>query len=358
MKNIRFSTSEDNDFSEILTKRVYDYFDKNGINTYANKPMVLKTLLFFGFYTAIYLFILNGNSTNLVLLFVLWGTLGLLQSFIGMSIMHDTVHEAYTKSRFIRFFLQLPILAIGVEPKIWKIEHNIIHHTYTNVEGIDQDIHPRYLFRFTKNQPKKWFHAYQHLYSTLIYSLLIIEWVTIKDFLMTVKYHRMHFIKTKRQTALIIGMIVIKKTVFFYLFLILPLKTLDFKPHIIVLMFLTMMVVAGISMTIIFQLAHVVPKITTENNHENLSKINWKVYQLATTCDFAHKNKPLTYLIGGLNYQIEHHLFPHICHIHYPEIAKIVRETTKEYHLPYHYEETLFQAIKSHYSHLKELGRN
>jgi linoleoyl-CoA desaturase len=352
----RYSNTVHTEFSKVLNQRVRAYFKDHEINPYAGQTMVWKTILLFGFYLTVYLLIILAHISNLPLLFFLWALLGLGQSFIGMSIMHDTVHGSYTKSQIMYYLLQIPIIAIGVEPKIWNIEHNIIHHTFPNVEGIDQDIHPRFVFRFTKHQKKRWYHAYQHVYATFVYGLLIIEWMTVKDFIKVIKYQRMGFFKSWKETAYLTGIILLKKLIFYCVFLYLPLKLLPTSPLLVVAMFLTMLVVAGISMTIIFQLSHVVSCCDTENEAENLADKNWHVYQLETTCDFAHQNKVLSYLIGGLNYQVEHHLFPQICHVHYPAISGIVKKTVKEFELEYHYEDTFWGAIKAHYGHLKELG--
>jgi linoleoyl-CoA desaturase len=358
MKGIKFSKNIDTEFSRTINQRVNTYFNENQLSRKANHAMILKSLVIFSVFVLTYATIIFGNISNLPILFFLWAMLGLGQSLIGMSIMHDTLHGSYTKNKFANLLLQLPVMLIGVEPKIWKIEHNIIHHTYTNVEGVDQDIDSRHVFRFTANQPKKWFHAYQHIYSTFIYGLLIIEWMTIKDILKTIKYYRMRYLKSRKEMFFLILSITVKKSIFYILFLIIPLKLLAFPSIVIFGMFITMLVVAGILLTIIFQLAHVVPKSEVESNIENLSNKNWHIHQMHTTSNFAHGNKIITYLVGGLNYQIEHHLFPNICHVHYPAISGIVKQTAEEFNIPYNIENTFFGAIKSHYRLLKGFGTN
>lgn len=357
MQGARYSSTVQSEFSTVLNQRVRSYFKEHGIDPHGSQTMILKSVLLFGLYVVVYLFILLGGVSNLPLLFLLWSLLGVLLSFIGIAIMHDTVHGAYTNNRTLHYLLQIPILAIGVEPGIWRIEHNILHHTYPNVEGIDQDIHPRFVFRFTEHQKRRWYHAYQHIYATFIYGLLIIEWMTVKDFIKVIKYHRMGFFKSRWETFFRAGIILLKKLLFYFIFLYLPLKLLPIDPLLVFSMFLTMLVVAGIFMTIVFQLAHVVSDCETESNVENLADKNWHVYQLETTCDFAHENKLVSYLIGGLNYQIEHHLFPGICHVHYPEISIIVKQTAREFGIPYHYEKTFSGAVKAHYNQLKKLGK-
>jgi linoleoyl-CoA desaturase len=357
MQGPRYSSTVQSEFSTVLNQRVRSYFKENEIDPQGSQTMILKSAILFGLYAAVYLLILFAGFTTIPLLFFLWGLLGILLSFIGMGIMHDTVHGASTKNRFIQSLLQIPILAIGVEPKIWRIEHNVLHHTYPNVEGIDQDIHPRFVFRFTEHQKRRWYHAYQHMYATFIYGLLIIEWMTVKDFVKVIKYHRMGFFKSRMETTSIAGIILLKKLLFYFVFLYLPLKLLPFDPLLVVLMFLTMLVVAGVFLTVVFQLAHVVSDCETESDAENLADKNWHIYQLETTCDFAHDNKVVSYLTGGLNYQIEHHLFPAICHVHYPEISVIVKQTAREFGIPYHYQKTLSGAVKAHYDQLRKLGK-
>ena len=345
------------DFSKALNQRVLAYFKQNDISLNAGSSMILKSVFLFGIYITIYFIILSGITTSLPILYLLWAALGLGQSLIGMSIMHDVVHGAYTKNKRLRLLLQIPVIAIGVEPKIWRIEHNFLHHVYPNVGGIDQDINPRFLFRFSQHQPRFWFHRFQHIYSSFIYCLMVIEWITVKDFLKVVKYRRMRFFKSTSEAIYLSIIIFIRKSFFYIVFLVVPLIVMPFHSWVIITMFLTMLVVAGISLTLVFQLSHVVPNCETVADNKNITNENWHVYQLKTTSDFAHNNKILTYLIGGLNYQIEHHLFPHICHIHYPSISRIVKQTASEFDVPYHYEETFLGAIRSHYRLLKNLGK-
>lgn len=358
MQEARYSTSVQAEFSTVLNQRVRSYFKDKGIDPHGSQSMILKSVVLFGLYIGVYLLIILGGISTIPFLFCLWALQGLLLSFIGMSIMHDTVHGSYTKNQLMHFLLQIPIVAIGVEPKIWRIEHNVLHHTYPNVEGIDQDIHPRYVFRFTEHQKKRWYHAYQHIYATGIYGLLIIEWMTVKDFMKVIKYYRMGFFKSWMQTVSLTLIILLKKLLFYFVFLYLPLQLLPFNSFLVVTMFLTMLVIAGISMTIVFQLAHVVSHCDTESDTDNLIDKNWHVYQMETTCNFAHDNQVVSYLIGGLNYQIEHHLFPQICHVHYPAISEIVKQTANEFGVAYHYEDTFLGAVKAHYRHLKQLGRD
>jgi linoleoyl-CoA desaturase len=167
----------------------------------------------------------------------------------------------------------------------------------------------------------------------------------------------MGFLKSNKEAWMLAFKILIKKAMFYIIFLIIPLFVLPFSTWETVALFLTMVGIAGIVMTVIFQTAHVVPDADFIHQEEQTTKENWHVHQLKTTCNFASENQFITYLFGGLNFQIEHHLFPDVCHVHYPKIAKIVSATAKEFDMPYHSYQTFSEAVVKHYALLKALGK-
>jgi linoleoyl-CoA desaturase len=355
--NYKFSRDRDTAFSRTLMSRVNTYFRENQLNRQADRNMVIKSIAAFGFYLLVYFTLLFSGISNLIVLWFLFSLLGLGQALIGMALMHDAVHGAYTKNRFLYYLLQVPIVLIGVESLIWKIEHNLIHHNYTNVEEVDQDIHPRYVFRFSQHQPLRWFHKYQHLYATFIYGLMIIEWVTVKDFLKVLRYRRSGIISTNKEAIYTSLSILFKKTIFYLVFLVLPLKMIPLSAASITVMFVCMLVVSGVLLTIIFQLAHVVPGVGFVKPENDSIEESWHMHQMKTTSNFATNSRLITHLVGGLNYQIEHHLFPDICHVHYPKISEIVRQTALEFNAPYFSQKTLWGAVNGHYRHLREMGQ-
>jgi len=345
-------------FSATVRRRVNSYFKENQLERRANTQMIIKTLIIGGFYFGIYFTILFSGISNLFLLFTLWSLLGLGQAMVGMSIMHDKVHGSYSKNRIVQFILEIPIIAIGVESLIWKIEHNHLHHHYTNIDGIDEDLEPRFVFRFTDNQPRKWYHQFQHLYGIFFYGFLIINWVTIKDFNKARKYYKKGLIKSKSEFTVTLMSILLKKSLFFGMFLVIPLLIMDQPAYLTILMFLSMLFISGVIMSLIFQCAHVLPKCSAENVNVTYVQNYWHIHQMKTTSNFAMKNRLFTYVFGGLNYQIEHHLFPEICHIYYPEISSIVQKAANDFELPYHVHQTFRSALFEHFKLLKEKGGN
>jgi linoleoyl-CoA desaturase len=357
MVKVRYNSSNDTLFVKELNSRIDNYFSVRNLNKRANKFMFIKTILMLSYFFGIYFFILFGGVNNLIILGLLWALLGVGQALLGMTIMHDKVHGAYSTKKWMNFLLEIPVVAIGVDSFIWSIEHNFMHHNYPNIEGIDQDIHPRYLFRFSKYQPKKFFHRFQHIYASFFYSLLTLEWVTIKDFIKIRKYYNEGFVKSKKEFWYRVTLIFFKKVLFFALYFIIPMLVLSQYWAVALIMFAIKTGVSGFIMTVIFQTGHVVPNCEVVNPNSIEIRESWHRHQLNTTSNFSQKSKVVTYLLGGLNFQIEHHLFPGICHVYYPEISNIVKETAKEFNMPYLENDSVWSTISMHFRMLKILGR-
>ncbi len=359
MVNYKFSREINAAFASTLKQRVNAYFEDNNISRNANRQMVLKTIVGLSYYFAVYFIIIFGGITHIPTLFLLWGMMGVGQAFIGTSVMHDVLHGSYTKSKKINNLMQIAVMSIGVEPSTWKIQHNVLHHSYTNIEDADEDIAPRYVLRFSINQPRRWFHRFQHIYVSFFYIIPVIIWMTAKDFIKLHKYRNLGLIKGRKAFIKLYLGTILRKFTYLFFFLLIPVYMLNVSTGLVISMFITQLVVAGTILSAIFQTAHIIPScdIINPKDGEDTIKENWLVHQLLTTTNYAMKNKFITWFFGSLNYQVEHHLFPNICHVHYPAIAPIVQATTTEFGIPYHAERTFTDAVINHYKLLKDLGR-
>jgi linoleoyl-CoA desaturase len=337
---------------------VNDYFQTNELNQNANGEMITKTVLMLLFYIAPLGVILFAGLSNLYVLFGLWMIMGVGKSLIGMSVMHDNLHGSYTKKKWVSEFVgALSTWSIGIDPAIWKIQHNVLHHTYTNIDHADEDIESRYIFRFTPNQPRRWFHRFQHLYAPVFYSLLTFIWIIAKDFIKLFNYKSKGLIKPGHNFTKHVMTIVARKVFYVAVFLVAPTFMLPYSFGIVFLMFLSMHLVAGLILSLVFQPAHVVPTSSFTETEEVMIEENWQVHQLLTTSNFGMNSRLLSWLIGGLNFQVEHHLFPNICHVHYPKLAKIVQKTAAEFNIPYYAQKSFGAAVMNHFIMLRDLGR-
>ncbi len=352
MKNyVKFKPEPKSLFFPTLKKRVDDYFITNNISKNANAGMVMKTIILLSAYILPFIYILAYNPSFIVST-LLWIVMGFGMAGIGMSIMHDANHGSYSSSEWINKFLGNTLLMVGGSVENWKVQHNLLHHTFTNVVHQDDDIADKFVLRFSPHTKVKWFHKYQYVYAFFFYGLQTIYWVAAKDFLQFKRY----VIKGEKKWVTLTK-IVVSKLVYVFIMLIMPVVFFDIPVLHIAVGFLTMQFLAGLVLTVVFQLAHTVEGTTHPlPNQENEIINDWAIHQMNTTVDFAPKNKFLSWYIGGLNFQVEHHLFTKICHIHYPEISKIVQQTAAEFDIPYLVNEKLSDALMAHVNALKRFG--
>ncbi|MFN7492555.1 MAG: fatty acid desaturase family protein [Cyclobacteriaceae bacterium] len=354
--NLKFAAKQQ-DFFATLNQRVNAYFKTNNIDRTGNSEMVIKTIFMFALYFSPYVLLLSGLFTSAWALVALCIVMGFGKAGIGLSVMHDANHGAYSNKPWVNTLLGLSLNMIGGHAFNWRIQHNVLHHTYTNVHEVDEDISPRGVLRMAPGS--KWIpmHKYQHLYAWFFYGLMTFVWIVIKDYYRLTKYQNEGLVKKQKASiAMEWVVLIITKVVYLSYTFVVPML-LGFSFWQVLVGFLIMHYVAGFILAVIFQPAHVIegteyPMPDGEGNLEN----SWAIHQLHTTTNFGHKEKLFSWYVGGLNYQVEHHLFPNICHVHYREIAKIVEQTTKEFGLPYKSKETFFEAVTAHARQLKMLG--
>ena len=318
--------------------------------------MVLKTISAILIYVVPYFALLLSGINSTPILFLLWAVMGFGKAFIGTAVMHDSLHGSYSNNQSINRIIGLSTWLIGADPTNWKIQHNVLHHTYTNIEHADEDIEPRSIFRFSPHQPKIPIQKFQHYYAFFFYGLSTLIWITVKDFIKAYKYKKEKLLKPGLTFRLHIAQIIIRKTFYFSLFLVIPALVLSIPFWLLILMFLTMHFIAGFILTFTFQCAHLLENLEFTDIEGKEINEHRLVHQLKTTSNFGVNSRLLFWFTGGLNHQIEHHLFPNICHIHYRKISTIVQATAEEYDLPYHTQPSLTSAIYNHLKMLKVLG--
>lgn len=355
---VTFNQQDQPEFFQLLQKRVNAYFKEKNISKYGNLNMKLKTAFMLSLYFIPLVYILSGTVTSLGVSMLCWISMGLGMSGIGLSIMHDANHGTYSRKKWVNNILGYLIHFIGGSQANWKIQHNVLHHSFTNIDGLDEDIDSG-VIRLSPHQKRSKLHRFQVFYAPVLYGLMTIYWLVSKDFEGLVRYHKKGLLKIQKIdfTQSLIHLIATKV---FYLFitLVIPLIILPFSWGAIVLGFLLMHFICGMSLALIFQPAHVIEETTFFETSQSGSMENHRaIHQMRTTANFANKNRLFTWLIGGLNFQIEHHLFPNICHIHYRKLSTIVKATALEFNVPYYQHDTFTGALRSHFLLLNKLGK-
>lgn len=353
----KFTKAAGVEFSKTLRKRINLHFKTNNISRNANTSMVTKTILMLSMFFGPLIIIGLGLVTSVPLLFSLYILSGLGMAGIGMGVMHDALHGSYSKNPKINRLLGFSFNLIGGNDTVWKIQHNQLHHTYTNIEHADDDLNAPFFLRFSPHAKKYWAHQFQHIYIWFFYGLATISWVTTKDFVRLKRYHGMGFLSEKNEYSNALIKMTGWKILYYSYALIIPLIVVPMAWWIILLAFLGMHFVTGLLISIVFQVAHISPDATYPlPDNDGLIAGDWYTHQFATTTNFSPKSRFFSWLIGGLNYQVEHHLLPNVCHIHYRKLSKIVIDTAKEYNMPYYTKTSFASAIWSHAKMLRQLG--
>lgn len=348
-QKIKFLNQHGEDFLTAVRRKVDLYFKQTGKSRSATWEHHVKVVLMFVGWIALYTTILDQTFSPPILL-VLAMVLGMLTGILGINISHDAAHGSYSSYPKLNKVLGYTYDLIGLSSYIWRITHNGGHHTFTNIAGHDPDIDKPFLLRLTPQSPRLWFHSYQNWYIWLLYSFVSINWIYISDYV--------YFFKEIRRAPLHEAVLFFFfKAVNALVFVVIPLVYMTLPWWQIVIGYVALQMVGGFTVALIFQLAHIVENVGfPEPDHEGLVHSQWGVHEVLTTSNFGTHNTFLTYALGGLNFQVEHHLFPHIAHSHYKEISPLVRETAYEFNLPYNENKSMSAAIASHCRLLKKLG--
>ena len=355
--HIKFSRIDSAKFFRTLNKRVNSYFKENNIQRTGNWKLHLKTVVMFSLYLTPYFLLLTLDfPTWAQILFTI--IMGVGMAGVGMNVMHDANHGSYSSKKWINKIMGGSMYILAGNVYNWQVQHNVLHHTYTNIHGHDEDMEAGRIIRFSKHAKWRRFHKFQQYYSVLLYGLLTFNWAITTDFKQTRRYlsKKLSYGKLPKPITQW-SILIITKMIYMGLWIVIPILFFNIAWWKILIGFFIMHYVAGLILSIVFQLAHIVEDtdMPLPDNTGNM-KNTWAIHQLFTTVNFSTKNKVVNWFTGGLNHQVEHHIFPNISHVHYSKISEIVKETTKEFNLPYHEYKTTRSAIIAHFKYLKQMG--
>jgi linoleoyl-CoA desaturase len=354
----RLKFSSGDGFVHELRKRVDAYFEKTGYKRRDCAGMYFKTATIMAWFIGAYVLLMFVVS-SWWLVVPLAAILGIAMAAIGFNIQHDGGHKAYSDRQWVNRIMALSLDLVGGSSYLWDWKHNSIHHTFPNVDGHDDDIDVGVLGRLSPHQPRYRFHRLQGIYLWLLYGFLAIKWHLFDDF-HNVWVGRIGPHKIPRPRGGNLAVFIVGKVIFFSLAFGIPMLLLPWWA--VLAVYGIAAFVSGVVLSVVFQLAHCVEEadfpmpVTNETGAERMPT-EWAVHQLQTTVDFARGNRFLCWFLGGLNFQVEHHLFSRICHVHYPELSKVVEEACKEFGVKYAAHQSFWSAVVSHYRWLVRMGK-
>ena len=338
-----------------LKRRVNHYLENNAIKATGNFKLFSKAIILMSLFviTYIHLIFFTPSTGYALLECILFGS---LIAAIGFNVMHDGSHGSFSKYPWLNKLAFSSISVMGASRHMWAMKHVTLHHTYTNIDGVDDDIEIGFLMRMAPTQKHYLLHRFQHIYFWILYMLLYIFWIFFADY-------KKYFSK-KIGNVSINEMSLAEHFEFWmvkiyhaFIFVVLPIYLLGWVNWLTG--FLVVTCTAGFVLSIVFQLAHTVTdtEFPLAQLPDNKMPDEFAVHQIQTTANFATKSKFVSWLVGGLNFQIEHHLFPKISHVHYPAISAIVKKTCADFKLKYNEYPTVLSAIKAHIQYLKLMSK-
>jgi len=340
-------------FQADVRRRVDAYFADKKISRAANSAMIAKTAFWWCFSWGVWALTLS-QVVPFPAAILLWCAQGFGFACIGFNIGHDAIHGSYSEKNWVNKTLSWTFDIMGSSSFTWRIAHNTIHHTYTNIPGVDHDLEPGPTMVFYP-QKTMFFHRFQHIYAWFLYSFVGVIWVYVKDFQ---QITRKDPLTGKGARPIDVAHMMFGKLLHLTMLLVIPFAVLEAPAWQIVVGYLLMLATAGTTLAIVFQLAHCVEGTAFPRLGEGSSKMSepWADHQMRTTANFG-KSALATFICGGLDHQIEHHLLPRICHIHYRALAPIIRECARAHGLPYIHNGSFAEAVGAHARRLRSLGR-
>jgi len=351
----RLSFNGSTEFQNELRRRVEDYFAATGAKKRDLPRMYAKSAIIMASTLIAYLLLVFAAQTWWQGLFLaIW--LGVSMAGIGFNVMHDGGHDAYSENPRINRIMALALDLIGGSSYLWRWKHSVIHHTYVNITGHDADVDVGVFGRLTPHHKRLAFHRWQHIYLWPLYGFLALKWHFYDDF-HDVLVGKIGSNPVPRPTGRNLLLFAGFKAAYFGLALVLP---MFFHTWWVVLIYFALTdAVLGLVMAVVFQLAHVVEQADFPQPSPQTGKMEqaWAVHQVETTVDFARDNRLVSWLLGGLNFQVVHHLFPRICHVNYPAISRIVEETCEEFGIRYNYHPSFTAGVVEHFRWLRKMGQ-
>lgn len=342
----------DGGFYRVLRQRVFALVDTDSHQQ--DEQSVVKSFVMIFWLAASYVILLATSAQRVQLLAAI--SMGLAAAAVGFNLFHDASHGAFAKNKKLNdIFAVFTCAILGPSRFMWHQKHHVFHHRFTNLHEWDDDIETRGFLRLSPDQPFRPWHRIQVVIWPLAYAISTIEWFFIKDF-------KQYFTGQVNSYLLLPKMSVAQhiefwmtKILYVFLFGFVPIYVLGFWPALVALVLFHF--TFGLVLTAVFQLAHMNDKVEYPKVTPNLSvEDEWAAHQLRTTINFAPNSAMLRWYLGGMNYQIEHHLFSGLHHRYYAVIAATVRETAIEFGLPYKVYPSWAAAFVGHMRNMNRLA--
>jgi linoleoyl-CoA desaturase len=271
---------------------------------------------------------------------------------IGFNVQHDGNHGTFSRHPWINRVAGFTLDLIGASSYFWKDKHNHNHHVFTNIPGEDADINLGPMARLSVDHPWFWWHRYQHVYLWGLYAFVHLRYLYSDG--QRLLLGKNDGLSAGYPRGADMAWLLAGKAFFLTVAFVLPLTRHGIGAVLGTYVLVSM--IMGLVFSVVFQLAHSVDAVEHPTHETFATRPEWAVHQIETTANFATASWLTTFLLGGLNYQREHHLFPRVAHVHYPALAHVVREVCAEHGVACRENVTVGDALRSHYRFVRDMG--
>src|SRR5262249_5601159 len=315
------------------------------------KALILVSLVV-GSYAAI---LVIGKGWILIPLGVVFAVSALL---LAINVGHDASHDAVFKSRLLNFILHRAcFLLTGINGYLWRMRHLNSHHLFPNVNGSDTDIDENPVMRLSPNQPWRWHFQFQHIYGPFMYLFAASHTTWWGDFVYLSKKNLANMTDIKHPWYEYI-LFFLSKLAYVAIVLVIPMLVLEIPWWQVVLGYLFVKCVASLLFVFLLIGTHFSDLADFPVPDEKTGSVGrtWAEHNMATACDWSPHSLLAHFISGGVNAHASHHLFPDVCHTHYPAIAKLIERSAQEFGVPYN-RVSMWGMVRSHFLFLYQLGR-
>ena len=327
----------------------------SGKSRYANTTVLVKGVVYALLVVISYAWLLHAH-TYLQLQFAYWA-FGFSSILCALNFAHDAAHHALTgKKKLDNIIFELVFNWQGANGYLWKIRHNHSHHAYPNVDDCDADLQVNGLIALSPNQQLRWFHRYQHIYAPFAYMFYTLLWVFYKDIVLFLQRKQANIIFRKHPAGEWIKF-VLYKILYIGMYILVPCYVTGMELKWVVIGFVLMHFILSLFLLFTFLISHYVEGIVFTNPGDDGTLNNsWARHQINVSVDFHAERLWAGCIFGGFNAHVAHHLFPNVCHVHYPRITRLIKKKLKKYDVTYR-EVNYLGGIASHLRFIKMMGR-
>lgn len=339
-----------------LRQRLEGQLAKAGRHPYANKGFGVKAAIFFLLPLSAYILLicLGASSFWLVLLFYFLFNAGSILLIVNLA--HDASHNSISPNKKVDHYLSYTWNLVGISKTLWDMQHHFSHHNYSNIPSRDVDVNESQLVRFSPLHRYHSYFRYQHLYAPFLYLLFGLFVIYVKDFIMLFS-DKLKPYGSKRLNGSFFWRLLLTKILYLFVALMIPVLALPFPWWQTLLVYLITLGICSGSMLLVLVIPHINEEaVLFEGEIKPGNQQEWMLHQLRATIDNSPDSKFIGWITGGLNTHLVHHLFPHICHVHYRFLSAELKKAMVEIGIPYR-QRSFLRAISLHFLHLKKMGQ-